>query len=152
VTLDKIRLNSSAAQYTTRIPEKDIEAIVKKYELTGEGVLGEATAGPQALLLSERGKLANESDWPDSRLNLITRCTVPFGEKGNIDWCFYAVLDRPKSVGKLTLNATEYKKGTTDDTKLALIDFNYLGDSSDLDVLVDGNKTFKFKMCAVLFY
>jgi len=141
VFVDGISLNSSAEPYVSRVPNNNFEEMLELYEKTGEGVLGGLNAGPQAVVASNRAKVAGEATWPDTRLTLFTRCTRPFDDNAvnsPIHWCLIVTLDRPKSTGSITLNATEYKSGSMDDTKLGIVDFNTFGDSSDVDVVVDG--------------
>jgi len=134
-----IRFNSSAEPFIERVLESNFEEMLKKYETTGEGILGVPQEGPQALFVSPRAISDGESDWPDSRVVLFRQCTPPFQENAPIDICLDLYFERAKSRGSVRLNATEYMNGSTDDTKLAIIDLNMLSDPSDVEVIVDGN-------------
>jgi len=162
IVLDGIKVNSSGDQYFSRVNESNFEDMLKKYDQTGEGILGDLKVGPQADLISKRAKQAGELNWPDFKLTLFPRCTsfIPSlakenskeGEKTDNQLCLIVTLARPKSTGNITINSTEYKNGSMDDTKLAIVDFNMFGNSSDADVLVEGKcfKILKFQVGTTL--
>jgi len=152
IVLDGIKVSSSGDQYFSKVKDSNFKDMLNKYEETGEGILGDLKVGPQADLVSKRAKQTGELNWPDFKLTLFPRCTsfIPSlakenfkeGEKTDNQLCLIVTLTRPKSTGNITINSTEYKTGNMDDTKLAIVDFNMFGNSSDVDVLVEG-KCFK---------
>jgi hypothetical protein len=141
--MDKITLNETARPYLSRVPEVEFEAALQEYEKTGGGVLGEFQEGPQAILVSSRAKASGEGTWPDSRVIFDFTCPTAFEDDQPLEACFWGELDRARSKGSLRLNATAYKNGETDDTKLSILDWNMFGDESDMDVLIEGKRNYK---------
>lgn len=134
------------------IRDGDVENELNKYHESGEGILGLQRLGPQAFFVSTRAKEQGETNWPDIRLflNAYHPDFRPYREdEGGEQMSFYVGQNRPKSRGTVKLNATAYKEGIRDDTKLALIDFQFLTDPDgiDEDVLVEGTCHFIIHAC-----
>lgn len=125
------------------IRDGDEENVLNRYHESAEGILGVLRVGPQAFFVSTRAKEQGEYNWPDIRLFVYAFRPDyrPFSEdEGGERISLYAVQNRPKSRGTVKLNATAYREGVRDDTKLALIDFQFLTDPDgiDEDVMVEG--------------
>ncbi|XP_021952941.2 choline dehydrogenase, mitochondrial [Folsomia candida] len=137
--IQSFKFNASASPYIPRILEEDLEAAFTTYLETGEGVLGQVEAGPQAFHASSRAIVEGEPAWSDVRITLTTMCPLSFSD--DVDsWtaCYHMELDRMKSRGSVSLNTTAYLDGVRDVTKLVLIDFKAFDVASDLDVALDG--------------
>jgi len=76
-----------------------------------------------------------EAGWPDIYITIETFVNTEGNEQG-IN--FRSSLGRPRSKGILSLDTEKYKAGIRDDVQLALIDYKFLTNPDDVDVLLDG--------------
>ncbi|CAL8130344.1 unnamed protein product [Orchesella dallaii] len=140
IMLQNIQYNSSIIPFIPSIPEEqDFEEMLKKYQETGEGILGWLQEGVQSYFVSRRAKADGEGEWPDIQMAYDPMCPAPYGDGMPVS-CVHLFCGRPKSKGSMRLNTTAYKEGIrSDDVKLAIIDFGFFeGEgSSDMDVLLE---------------
>lgn len=129
--------NASAAPYIPRIPEDQLESAFTTYLETGVGEFSQVV-GPQAFISSSRAIAEGEGNWPDIRINFIPGCPISLDDEVETKGCAIVELERPKSVGTVSLNVTAYLAGVTDFDGLSEIDINAFSDPSDMDVFLDG--------------
>lgn len=111
----------------------------------GEGVLGKlgglvlnqqggwraTSSGAQCVIVSSKA----EAGWPDLHITMGTDANVEGNEHGI---SFSNLLGRPFSKGEITMDTEKFKAGIRDDVQLALIDFKFLTDPDDMEVMLDG--------------
>ncbi|ODM88013.1 Oxygen-dependent choline dehydrogenase, partial [Orchesella cincta] len=139
--ITNIQYNASILPFIPTMPqEKAFSEELKRYQETGEGLLGHLQEGPEAFLVSSRAKEDGQGDWPDIQMVLYPMCPASDEGTGPVS-CMFIYLGRTKMRGTIKLNATEYKSGNqNNDVKLAIIDHAiFEGEAStDMEVLLDG--------------
>lgn len=130
-----------------RVGLSDIANIAEEYH-RGEGLL--RTPGIY-IRPNERGGLTirltaaqcfivsskAEPGWPDILITIETFVNTEGNEQGVN---FRSTIGRPRSKGVLGLDAEKYRAGIRDDVQLALIDYKFLTDPDDVDVILDGKR------------
>lgn len=139
-----------------RVGLSDIANIAEEYH-KGEGLLttpgiyirenegGDLTirlTAAQCFIVSSKA----EAGWPDILITIETFVNTEGNEQGVN---FRSTIGRPRSKGLLTLDTEKYKAGIRDDVQIALIDYKFLTDPEDVDVILDGNYFFQFTLLYV---
>lgn len=127
-----------------RVDESEFENELEKFQTTQRsGFLTTSGTRPiaQAYIISSRVKAETSLNWPDLQLELRTNPIIGDEEQTA---AISIALNRPKSFGQVTFNATAYLNGERDYENLTLIDFRILSDPSDATVLIEGLSTFCF--------
>lgn len=123
-----------------RIKDGDEAEVLDKYHETKEGILANLGAPVQAFYASSRATREGERAWPDIRIyaDMTPNGFTPSEDPTNETMTVHVMGGRLKNRGWVKLNTTAHIDGVTDDTKLALIDFQVFEDEEDLNVLVEG--------------
>lgn len=119
------------------IQDTNIQEELLQFQELRQGLFSTPIEMGQAFLASSRAVGEGHANWPDLHLLLQQNFkSSDFGTRFKVN----VALGRPKSVGNIGFNATAFRAGDRNDTKLAIIDHKFYSEPSDMDVLVEGEK------------
>lgn len=125
-------------EFAVKIDSAHIDKVTGEFHNGGNGVLTKNTE-VQCFIASSKAR----PGWPDI---WIVNHVWPSVD-GRESPIFYTFIGRPRSKGTVTMDAEKFKAGVRDDQQLALIDYRFLADPDDVEILLEGKLTeFSFQI------